>query len=263
MDGSAEAQSAFATDVRDRVVIVTGAGQGIGRVYAREFAKSGARVIVADIDAANAEAAASGIVSDGGQAHAVRADVGDAGSVEAMAAAAQDAFGRIDVLINNAAIFSQLDRRGFEDIPLEEWNQVLHVNVTGSMMCARAVLPAMRAAGWGRIINISSSTVPLGLPGFMHYVTSKAAVIGMTRAMARELGADGITVNAIMPGLIETEVENRGRTDAVRERVLGMQCVDFLGRPNDLVGMLLFLASPASGYMTGQSVAVDGGCVHL
>lgn len=263
MDGSVEARSAFATDVRDRVVIVTGAGQGIGRVYAHEFAKSGARVIVADIDTANAEAAASAIVSDGGQAHAVRVDVGDAGSVEAMAAAAQDAFGRIDVLINNAAIFSQLDRRGFEDIPLEEWNQVLHVNVTGSMMCARAVLPAMRATGWGRIINISSSTVPLGLPGFMHYVTSKAAVIGMTRAMARELGADGITVNAIMPGLIETEVENRGRTDAVRERVLGMQCVDFLGRPNDLVGMLLFLASPASGYMTGQSVAVDGGCVHL
>ena len=263
MDGSAEARSAFETDVRERVVVVTGAGRGIGRVYAREFAKSGARVVIADIDAANAEAVAGDIVSEGGESHAVRVDVGDAGSVEDMAAAARDAFGRIDVLVNNAAIFSQLERRGFEEIPLDEWNQVLHVNVTGSMLCARAVLPAMRAAGWGRIINISSSTVPLGLPGFTHYVTSKAAVIGMTRAMARELGGDGITVNAILPGLIETEVENRGRTDAVRERVLGMQCVNFLGRPDNLVGMLLFLASPASGYMTGQSVAVDGGGAHL
>ena len=139
----------------------------------------------------------------------------------------------------------------------------MRVNVTGPMLCARAVLPSMRKAGWGRIVNISSSTVPLGLPGFMHYVTSKAAVIGMTRTMARELGGAGITVNAILPGLIETEVENAGRTDAVRQKVLDIQCLKFLGEPTNLVGMLLFLASPASSYLTGQSIAVDGGSVHL
>jgi len=140
---------------------------------------------------------------------------------------------------------------------------VMRVNVTGSMLCARAVLPVMRAAKWGRIVNISSSTVPLGLPFFLHYVTSKAAVIGMTRAMARELGGDGITVNSVLPGLIETEIDNPGRTDALRQRVLDMQCVKILGEPTNLVGMILFLASPASGYLTGQSIAVDGGAVHL
>ena len=180
-----------------------------------------------------------------------------------MAAQALDAFGRIDVLINNAALFTPLGRCGFEDIALDEWEAVMRVNVTGSMLCARAVLPVMRAARWGRIVNISSSTVPLGLPFFLHYVTSKAAVIGMTRAMARELGGDGITVNSVLPGLIETEIDNPGRTDALRQRVLDMQCVKILGEPTNLVGMILFLASPASSYLTGQSIAVDGGAVHL
>ena len=253
----------FETNVRGRAVVVTGAGQGIGRVYAREFARAGARVVVSDIDAENAARVADEISREGGQSRAAAADVGDPDSVRAMFAAARDAFGRLEVLVNNAAIFSQLGRSGFEDIPLDEWERVLRVNVTGSMLCARAALPDMRAAGWGRIVNISSSTVPLGMAGFLHYVTSKAAVIGMTRSMARELGGDGITVNAILPGLIETEVDNQGRTDAVRQRVLDMQCVKHLGEPGDLVGMLLFLASPASGYLTGQSIAVDGGCVHL
>ena len=255
--------SAFETDVRGRAVVVTGAGQGIGRVYAREFARAGADVLVSDIKGENAASVAREITEAGGRASAAATDVGDPDSAREMAEAARRAFGRIDVLVNNAAIFTALGRRGFEDIPIEEWNDVMRVNVTGSMLCARAVLPSMREARWGRIINISSSTVPLGLPGFMHYVTSKAAVIGMTRTMARELGGDGITVNAILPGLIETEVENAGRTDAVRQKVLDIQCLKFLGEPTNLVGMLLFLASPASGYLTGQSIAVDGGSVHL
>ena len=262
-EASPRAGSAHETDVRGRAVIVTGAGQGIGRTYALEFARAGASVLVSDIDGDSAGSVAEEIAAEGGRAVAGICDVGDPESTRAMAAEALDAFGRIDVLINNAALFTPLGRCGFEEIALDEWEAVMRVNVTGSMLCARAVLPVMRAARWGRIVNISSSTVPLGLPFFLHYVTSKAAVIGMTRAMARELGGDGITVNSILPGLIETEIDNPGRTDALRQRVLDMQCVKILGEPSNLVGMILFLASPASSYLTGQSIAVDGGAVHL
>lgn len=262
MEAAAAKGSEFETDVRGRAVVVTGAGQGIGRRYALEFARAGARVVAADLDEGNARSVADEIAADGGVARAASVDVADPDSARSLAAATLDAYGRIDALINNAALFTPLGRCNFEDIPLDEWERVMTVNVTGSMLCARAVVPAMREAGWGRIVNISSSTVPMGLPYFLHYVTSKSAVVGMTRAMARELGKDGITVNAILPGLIETEVDNPGRTDAVREKVLEMQCLKFLGRPENLVGMLLFLASPASGYLTGQSLVVDGGCVH-
>ena len=246
-----------------KTAIITGSGQGIGRAYGLAFAQEGANVVVADLDGANAEAVAGEIAAAGGSAISVQADVGDPASVEGMAAAAREAFGGTDVLLNNAALFTRLGRCGFEDIPLEEWDRVMRVNVTGGMLCAAAVLPDMRAKKQGRIINVSSSTVPMGLPWFMHYVTSKSAVIGMTRVMARELGPDGITANAIMPGLIETEAENPGRTDAIRARVIDLQCVKELGTPGDLTGLAVFLASDASGYITGQTIAADGGSVHL
>jgi len=249
--------------LKDKTAIITGAGQGIGRAYALAFAREGAQVVVADIDETNAHAVASELTEAGGKAAATVVDVGDKASVEAMADTARKAFGGTDILLNNAAIFTPLGRCGFEDIPLTEWDQVMRVNVTGSMLCAAAVLPDMRARKAGRIINISSSTVPMGLPWFMHYVTSKSAVIGMTRVMARELGPDGITANAIMPGLIETEVENAGRTDAVRQKVIDVQCLKELGTPDDLTGLAVFLASDASAYITGQTIAADGGSVHL
>ena len=246
-----------------KTAIITGGGQAIGRAYALAFAQEGANVVVADLNGANAEAVAGEIAAAGGSAISVQADVGDPASVDGTAAAAREAFGGTDVLLNNAAIFTRLGRCGFEDIPLEEWDRVMRVNVTGGMLCAAAVLPDMRAKKQGRIINVSSSTVPMGLPWFMHYVTSKSAVIGMTRVMARELGPEGITANAIMPGLIETEAENPGRTDAIRARVIDLQCVKELGTPGDLTGLAVFLASDASGYITGQTIAADGGSVHL
>lgn len=249
--------------VANRVVMITGAGQGIGRVYAHEFAKAGAHVAIAELNAATGKRVAEEIVAAGGKAIAVQTDVGAAESVRAAVADIAAAFGPVEVLINNAAIFTPLARRPFDEIPIDEWERVMRVNVTGTWLCASAVAAGMRKAGWGRIINISSSTVPIGLPLFMHYVTSKAAVIGITRTMAKELGPHGVTVNCVLPGLTETEVDNPGRTDAIRTRIIDMHCIKRLEVPDDLVGTMLFLASPASGFMTGQSLVVDGGSAFI
>lgn len=250
-------------NVAGRVVMITGAGQGIGRTYAIEFARAGARVAIVEVNADKGRTVAEEIVAEGGQAMAVTADVGSPESVKSAVGLIHTNFGPVEILINNAAIFTALGRQPFDKIPFDLWERVMRVNVTGSWVCASVVADGMRKASWGRIINISSSTVPMGAPMFMHYVTSKAAVIGMTRVMAKELGPDGITVNCLLPGLTETEVENPGRTDTMRTKVIEMQCVKRLGVPQDLVGVMLFLASPASSFTTGQSIAVDGGTVFL
>ena len=250
-------------DITDRIVIVTGAGQGIGRHCAHAFAEAGAIPIIAELNGPNADKVASEIERNGGKSLAVQTDVGNENSVARMVAQTLDTFGRIDVLINNAALFSVLPRRGFEDIPLDEWNRVMHINITGSYLCARAVTPAMRKAGQGRIINISSGTVPQGKTGLMHYVTSKAAIVGMTRVMARELGDDNINVNAVMPGYTETEVEHPGMNDEGRQAVQDVRILKRRETPDDLIGTLMFLASPASSFITGQSIACCGGEVML
>ena len=250
-------------DLTDKVVIVTGAGQGIGRQYAHAFAEAGAKTVVAELNGQNAQKVAREIDEAGGTAIATQTDVGDRESADAMVAETLDAYGRIDVLVNNAALFSTLERRKFEDIPLDEWNNVLHVNITGSYLCACAVLPAMRRAGGGRIINISSGTVPQGKTGIMHYTTSKAAVVGMTRVMARELGDDNINVNAVMPGYIETEIDHASMNDEGRQAVQNSRIFKRPETPDELVGTLLFLASPAAAFITGQTIAVCGGEVML
>ncbi len=254
-------------DLVGRVAVVTGAAQGIGRAYAKAFASEGTIAIVADLNAAGARAVAEEISTQGGQALPVEVDISDPASVEAMAATVLDRFGRLDVLVNNAALYkrnlppaTELIKRPFDEIPLHEWERLLQINVTGPFLCARAVVPAMRRMKWGRIINISSSTVLLGLPGYLHYVTSKSAIIGFTRSLARELGTDGITVNTVIPGLIKTEVDNP--TTSI-DRVVSMQCIPRPGVPEDLTGTVLFLASDASRFITGQSINVDGGSAHV
>jgi 3-oxoacyl-[acyl-carrier protein] reductase len=250
-------------DFNGRVVMITGAGQGIGRTYAKEFARAGAMVGLVEINAAAADAVAAEIKAEGGQAIAANSDVSDPASVQQAVERIRTTFGDVSILINNAAIFVTLGRQPFDAISLAEWERVMRVNVTGSWVCASAVADGMRKAGWGRIINVSSSTVPLGAPMFCHYVTSKAAVIGMTRAMAKELGPHGVTVNCLLPGLTETEVDNQGRSDAMRQKAVEMQAVKRLGTPDDMVGTMLYLASPMSGFMTGQSILVDGGMAFI
>jgi NAD(P)-dependent dehydrogenase (short-subunit alcohol dehydrogenase family) len=250
-------------NVNDKVVLITGGGQGIGRSYALAFAQAHAKVVIFDTHAQNGAAVAEHIQTLGGQALFFQCDVSQPDAVKQALQSVKSQWGSVQVLINNAAIFVTLGRQAFEDIPLAEWEQVMRVNVTGSWVCASAVAADMKSAQWGRIINVSSSTVPLGTPMFMHYVTSKSAVIGMTRAMATELGPYGITVNCVLPGLTDTEVDNPGRTDAMRQKIIDMQCVKRIGRPDDMVGTMLFLASDASAFVTGQSIAVDGGSVFL
>lgn len=199
----------------------------------------------------------------GGKALAVETDVSDPASVALMTQVVEDQCGRIDTLVNNAGIFSTLEMRPFEQIPLEEWEQVLRVNVTGPFLCARAVLPAMRHAKRGRIINIASAAVQLGRPNYLHYIASKSALIGMSRSMARELGPDGITVNSVLPGATFTEIERKTVTPEQKQRIVSMQCIARPETPDDLVGTVLFLASDNAAFITGQSINLDGGATHL
>ena len=245
--------------LKDRVVIITGAGQGIGRVFAKAFALAGAKVVIAERNEKTAAAVATEIMKENGQALAITTDVADEASIKEMTQLVEDEYGRIDVLINNAGIFSTLQMRPFDQIPLEEWEQVLKVNLTGPFLCARAVLPAMRRAKWGRIINIASGAVRLGRPNYLHYIATKSALMGMSLSMARELGPDNITVNAILPGATFTEIERKTVTPQQKERIVAMQCIPRAETPQDLVGAALFLASEASGFVTGQSINLDGG----
>ena len=249
--------------VRDRVVLITGAGQGIGRELARQFAAAGAVPVVADLNLDNARSVVAEIEAREGKAMAVQVDVGDPGSIQTMVDAVVAEHGRIDVLINNAGIFASLEKRKFELIPQEEWDLVMRVNINGVMICARAVAPVMRKAGWGRIINIASDAVPKGVMNYLHYVTSKSALIGMTNAMARELGEDGINVNCIRPGAVATEVDRAvNPTVDLRKTQIAQQCIKRGMEPPDLVGIMMFLSSPASSFITGQTIACDGGYTH-
>jgi 3-oxoacyl-[acyl-carrier protein] reductase len=246
-------------DLEGRVVIITGGGKGIGKVYAQEFARAGARVLAADIDGAAADSVAKEIRAAGGDAVGTTTDISDADSTQAMAEAARTQFGGIDVLVNNASLMSALPRRSWLEIPVEEWDRVMAVNLRGMFLSCRAVFPAMRERGRGKIVNISSSRVWEGVPNRLHYTTSKAGVIGFTRALAREVGEFGITVNAVTPGLTLSDTQvasssNNYLAVVAEGRALGRPQI-----PEDLVGAVMFLSCAASDFMTGQTINVDGG----
>ena len=250
--------------VQDRVVIVTGAGQGIGREFAKQFAAAGAVAVVADLNAEAAQRVAAEIEGAGGKAMAVTLDIADRGSVDAMVAAVVDRFGRIDALINNAALFGGLKGGRFDAISEAEWDAAMAVNVKGIWNCCKAVVPAMRQAGGGSIVNIASLAATYGMPYGLHYTTSKAAVIGLTRGLARELGRDDIRVNAVAPSAVLTEGTREffaEKTDKALDTIKMNQAIARNLESADLVGTVHWLVSDASRLVTGQTIAVDGGTV--
>jgi NAD(P)-dependent dehydrogenase (short-subunit alcohol dehydrogenase family) len=243
-----------------QVAIVTGGAQGLGATYAKALATEGAKVTIADI--LDGSALVADLQKSGAGALFLKADVTDESAVGAMVAETLNAFGRIDILVNNAAVFATLEPKPFEQIPLAEWDRVMLVNVRGSFQCAAAVLPQMRKQQSGKIINISSGTVFRGIPKMAHYVTSKGAILAMTRALAREVGADGICVNTLAPGLTASEgIVGTQHWNEMREIILNARSLKRDEQPEDLIGALIFLASRDSDFMTGQCLVVDGGLI--
>jgi 3-oxoacyl-[acyl-carrier protein] reductase len=229
------------------VAIVTGGARGLGRAYVDGLQGAGFDVVVGDL-----------IETDAGDL-SVRVDVSDQASTEAMAAVVVERFGRIDVLVNNAGYFTEIVKKPFEELSVEEWDHAFAVNVRGTWLCCRAVAPTMKAQRSGKIVNTSSMTVPSGIPGFLHYVASKSAIVGLTRALARELGEWGIAVNTISPDYVPHDAEYAGRQPEMAAFIANQRAFKRDQVPEDLVGTILFLAGHGSDFVTGQDIWVNGG----
>jgi NAD(P)-dependent dehydrogenase (short-subunit alcohol dehydrogenase family) len=240
------------------VAIVTGAAGGLGRAFCLALAQKGAHVVVADLDYAGAEQTVEMLNESGNDGIAIAVDVSDETATLQMAAQAVERWGRIDILVNNAAIYAGLERKPFDAISIEEWDQVMAVNLKGPWLCTRAVFPLMKIQGKGKIINIASAVFYSGSPLWSHYVSSKGGLIGLTRSLAKELGNEKITVNAVAPGFTMTEASEQLIPDAVN---YGVQrgSIKRSEQPEDLVGAVLFLASDSSDFITGQTIIIDGG----
>lgn len=244
--------------LKDRVIIVTGAGGNIGRAYCKGLVEQGARVVAADLNDQTHL-----VESIGGETNAisVQVDVTEQASTENMARAAISAFGRIDGLVNNAGFFKAATFGSFMDIPAEEWDLCFQVNVRGVWQCCKAVYPNMKQNAHGRIINISSNTPYKGIPNFLHYVSSKMAIVGLSRSLAREVGPYGITVNTLCPDLIPDDDITQQQGTGPNERTVSERCIARTQVPEDMIGAASFLLSDQSGFITGQSLLVNGGAL--
>ena len=240
-----------------RVAIVTGAAKGLGRTYALALADAGYAVVAADV--LDTASVAADVAAGGGAALALTVDVSDEPATSELAEATLERFGRIDVLVNNAAIFTSIVKKPFDELSVEEWDRMFAVNVRGAWLCAKAVAPTMKAQRAGKIVNVSSMTVPSGIPLFLHYVSSKAAIVGLTRALARELGPWNICVNTVSPDYIPHDPDYDGRQPEMAGLLAAQRCFQRDQTPEDMVGTILFLAGPGSDFVTGQNIWVNGG----
>ena len=246
--------------LKEKVAVITGAAQGLGAHFAVGLASEGAHVLVADI--LDGSKVAQRIIENGGRASAVICDVSDEGDCNKMIDTAESLFGGVDVLVSNAAIFSQLELKSMMDITVEEWDRTMAVNIRGVWFSAKAAIPAMQTRGGGSIINIASNRAITGVPMMLHYDASKGAVLAMTRAMAAETGKKNIRVNAVAPGL--TMSEQVLKREGIAERnnsIMNKRPLKRTQNPEDLIGSVVFLASDASEFITGQTIIVDGGSV--
>ena len=251
--------------LQDRVAIVTGGGYGIGREYTIALADEGARVVAADINLEAAQKVVKELEDRGKEALALKTDVSDEKSTQEMAKATLDRFGRIDILVNNAALFTALGIKPWEEIEVAEWDRCMAVNLKGLFLCSKAVVPHMKAQGKGRIINISSGLAYRGYVGCLHYVTSKAGVLGFTRGLARELAGQNITINSIAVGgtLSESVVATGYIPPQAQEIVRNIRCVQKDMYPRDITGTVVFLASDDSEFICGETIVVDGGTAFV
>ena len=249
-------------ELKGKVAVVTGAAQGIGRAYAQCLAEHGVKVVVTDV--AEPAATVEMVTGQGGEAMGLVADVTSNDDWQRTVNLAEEAFGPVDILVNNAAVFASLEMKPFHMISEGEWDLVMRVNVRGPFQATKAVLPSMRKAGGGRIVNISSGTVLRGAPMFVHYVSSKGAIIAQTRALSRELAQDNVNINTMIIGLTETEgvLANEKMLGASKAPTLGMRAISREMVPADVLGTLLYLVSDQSSFITGQSVNIDGGALN-
>lgn len=251
--------------LKGKVAIVTGGGHGIGKAYCRHLAEHGAAIVVAELDAGAAESVAEELNNDGYRALGVPTDVTDEAAVKAMVDKAIKEFGTVDILINNAAMFASvpMSRAPFDEITVEEWDKMMSVNLKGTWLAAKAVSSVFRKKGAGKIINISSGTALKGAGSRIHYVTSKAGILGFTKTLATELGNDNVCVNCIAPGSTLSEENPDESILKMREGAISTRVLKRVQKPDDMLGAVLFFASPASDFITGQTLVVDGGsCLH-
>jgi 3-oxoacyl-[acyl-carrier protein] reductase len=244
-----------------RVAIVTGGGHGIGKACVWRLAREGTRVVIAELDGMTASRVAADLSQKGYEALAVPADVAEETSMQKVAKRAVETYGRIDILVNNAAmvITVPISRLPFDEIDPDEWDQVMRVNLKGMWLASRAVVPQMRKQKYGKIINIGSGTAFIGRAERIHYVVSKAGVTGFTRSLARAVGKDGITVNCVAPGGTLSEENPDEKTMRRREEVAAMRAIPRVEKPEDIVGAVAFFASSDSDFITGQTLLVNGG----